>query len=176
MSYDLNLYLKSAPVLTAEQFENTLAEYGLSGSLAPDFNMNFNGSSVCSKISKLLDGDERTYLAVVDYSVEVTESDRVFALPSPRRHLFEKKTAAPTLAAPCGSYCLTFACGMSSLELPFALLIASALSGEDGLLYDSTEGKLALGSDIALLAKEALNSLRTTPEDRLYLHEFDEWI
>ncbi|MBO5778141.1 MAG: hypothetical protein J6R82_01090 [Clostridia bacterium] len=176
MSYDLNLYLKASPSLSREAFEKILAEFGLMGEMAPDFAPDLSATPLCAKISGLIDGDERNYLAVVDCTLSVTEADRVFTLPAPRRRLFEKKTAAPTLVAPCGSYCLTFACGMSSLELPFALLIASALAGEDGLLYDATEGKLALGSDITLLAKEALDMLRSTPEDRLYLHEFDEWI
>lgn len=175
MSYDLNLYLKTAPLLTAESFAETCKQFGLTCELAPDFTVDFSGTSLCAKIGGLL-SDGRTYLAVVDCTADVTEADRVFALPSPRRRLFEKKTAAPTLTAPAGSHCLTFACGMGSLELPFALLMASALAGEDGLLYDATEGKLALGSDIPQLAKEALEALCATPEDRLYLHEFDEWI
>lgn len=175
MSYDLNLYLKTAPLLTTESFAETCKQFGLTGELAPDFSKDFSGTSLCAKIGGLL-SDGRTYLAVVDCTADVTEVDRVFTLPSPRRRLFEKKTAAPTLTAPAESYCLTFACGMGSLELPFALLMASALAGEDSLLYDSTEGKLALGSDIPHLAKEAMETLRATSEDRLYLHEFDEWI
>ena len=175
MSYDLNLYLKTAPLLTLESFAETCKAFSLTGELSPDFTADFSGTSLCAKIGGLL-SDGRTYLAVVDCTADMTEADRVFTLPSPRRRLFEKKTAAPTLTAPAGSYCLTFACGMGSLELPFALLMASALAGEDGLLYDSTEGKLALGSDIPQLAGEALDKLRSTPEDRLYLHEFDEWI
>ena len=175
MSYDLHLYLKTAPALTAEAFAATLAGFGLTAELSPDFASDLSISPVCAKVHGLLP-DGRTYLAVVDCTAGVNEVDRVFTLPSPRRRLFEKKSAAPTLTAPAGSHCLTFACGMGSLELPFALLMASALAGEDGLLFDATEGKLALGSDIPQLAKEALETLRTTPEDRLYLHEFDQWI
>lgn len=175
MSYDLTLYLKASPSLSREAFAKTLTEFGLTGELAPDFATDCTISPLCAKISGLLP-DRRTYLAIVDCTANVTEVDRVFALPAPRRRLFEKKIAPPILTAPCGSYCLTFACGMGSLELPFALLIASALAGEDGMLFDATVGKLALGSDIALLTKEALDALRSTPEDRLYLHEFDQWI
>lgn len=175
MSYDLHLYLKTAPLLPPEAFAEACTAFGLTVELSPDFAPDLSVSPLCAKIGGLLP-DGRTYLAVVDCTAGVTEEDRVFTLPSPRRRLFEKKTVAPTLTAPAGSHCLTFACGMGSLELPFALLMASALAGEDGLLFDAAEGKLALGSDIPQLTKEALEALRTTPEDRLYLHEFDEWI
>ena len=175
MSYDLNLYLKKAPSLTAEAFARACNEIGLTGQLAPDFAADCTLSPLCAKIDGLL-SDERTYLAVVDCTVDTIQTDQIFTLPVLRRRLFEKKSAAPTLTAPCGSYRLTFCCGIDSLELPFSLLLASALAEEEGLLYDCVQGTLALGSDIAQLARQELNKLRATPADRLYLHEFEEWI
>ncbi len=176
MSYDLHLHLKSAPMLTREGFAHTLEQFGLCGELAPDFSPDCNLSPLCAKLWGILPGDSRAYLAPVDCTLEKSDAEQVFALPTPPRKLFRRRGAAPTLVWPAGGWRLTFSCGMDSLEYPFALLLAVSLAGEDGLLYDPTAQKLALGSDIALLASQALDELRRLPVDRQLLHEFEEWI
>ena len=70
MSYDLNLYLKTAPAISADAFANALQQLGFSGELAPDFTMDGSLSPLCAKLSGILPNDRRTYLAVVDYTVE----------------------------------------------------------------------------------------------------------
>ncbi len=176
MSYDLTLYLKTAPALSAERFAEALTALGLSGELAPDFTMDGSVSPLCAKLSGILKGDRRTYLAVVDYSLEENIPDpQVFALPSPKRS--GKKNPPPTLTVPAGAYCLTFFSGMDHLELPFALLLCKLLAGEDGILFDPQTACLAMGeSDVQSLLEKALSDLQGTPADRLLLHEFDEWI
>ena len=116
MSYDLHLYLKTAPSLTENSFADACSRFGLTGELAPDFTADCSDASLSAKIGGLLP-DGRSYLAVVDCSLQVIEADQIFALPAPRRKLFEKKADAPTLTAPAGSYLLTFACGMDLVIL-----------------------------------------------------------
>lgn len=177
MSYDLTLYLKTAPFLSPQVFSKALTAMGVSGELAPDFIMDGSLSPLCAKLSGMIPADERTYLAVVDYIVSVCDTPHVFALPAPSRGLFRKKQPSPTLTVPANHYQLTFSCGMDHLELPFALLLCKCIAGADGLLFDPQIGCLALGeSDIDAMLQTALQSLQNTPVDRLLLHEFDEWI
>ena len=175
MSYDLNLYLKTAPAISADAFANALQQLGFSGELAPDFTMDGSLSPLCAKLSGILPNDRRTYLAVVDYTVEENiPAPEVFALPVPKK---SKKSPTPTLTVPAGSYRITFATGMDHLELPFALLLCKLMAGEDGILFDPQSACLAMGeSDVNTLLQNALSDLQNTPTDRLLLHEFDEWI
>lgn len=173
MSYNLTLYLKSAPTLSPNQFADAIASRGWSGELAPDFNPDGSISPLCAKLSGILPNDPRSYLAVVDYIVESDMPRQIFALPSPKG----KKQPAPTLTVPEGGWRITFSCGMDHLELPFALLLSKLLAGTDGILYDPQCSCLAMGeSDIETLLQNALQELQSTPTDRLLLHEFDEWI
>ena len=176
MSYDLNLYLKTTPSLSAEAFGKALNSLGWSGELAPDFTMDGSVSPLCAKLSGILPGDRRTYLAVVDCAVEENlPAPQVFALPVPKKS--GKKTPPPTLTVPAGAYRLTFFCGMDHLELPFALLLCKLLAGEDGVLFDPQSACLAMGeSDVQTLLEKSIADLQSTPTDRLLLHEFDEWI
>lgn len=177
MSYDLHLYLKVSPTLSPNAFSKALTAMGAMGELSPDFILDGSLSSLCAKLSGLIPNDSRSYLAVVDYSVSVTDAEQVFALPAPARSLFRKKQPSPTLTVPAKSYRLTFSCGMDHLELPFSLLICKLLAGEDGVLFDPQAGCLALGeSDISAILQNALQDLQNTPVDRLLLHEFDEWV
>ena len=175
MSYDLNLYLKTAPAISADAFASALQALGFSGELAPDFTMDGTLSPLCAKLSGVIPNDRRTYLAVVDYTVEANiPKPEVFALPVPKK---SKKKPAPTLTVPAGSYRITFACGMDHLELPFALLLCKQMAGDDGILFDPQSACLAMGEgDVDVLLQKALSELQNTPADRLLLHEFDEWI
>ena len=174
MSYDLNLYLKTAPDVSADAFAHALQALNLSGELAPDFTLDGTLSPLCAKLSGIIPNDHRTYLAVVDYTVEENiPTPKVFALPVPKK----SKMTPPTLTVPAGSYGITFSCGMDHLELPFALLLCKLLAGADGILFDPQTACLAMGeSDVDALLQNALSNLQNTPTDRLLLHEFDEWI
>lgn len=174
MSYDLTLYLKTAPAISPDAFTQALSVLGIDGELAPDFTMDGSISPLCAKLKGAIKGDHRTYLAVVDYNVEENIPDpQVFALPAPKK----SKQNPPTLTVPAGAFALTFFCGMDHLELPFALMLCKLLANKDGILFDPQTACLAMGeSDIALLLDKALSDLQGTPADRLLLHEFDEWI
>lgn len=181
MSYDLNLYLKSAPVLTPEAFAKTCKLFGLTGELAPDFSLDGNVSPLSVKLSGFLDGDEKSYLSAIDYSLSrqpITEPI-VLAHPKKKKWWQFRLPVCPTFEVEEGSYVLTFSCGIDSLEVPAALLIAYALAGENGLLEDLQQSEICgfIGQpEIEGQVRSALNKLRATPADRLYLHEFDEWI
>lgn len=178
MSYDLNLYLKSAPMLTAEVFAETCKLFGLTGELAPDFSPNGSVSPLCVKLSGLFADDPRTYLAAVEFSAMVTDEAIPIELSAPRKRWWRlKKPKGEEIVFPAGSTALFFSCGIDSLEIPFALLMAHAMAGENGLLFDNQTGQSFVGqSSISAEITRLLEEIRTTPEDRLYLHEFDGWI
>lgn len=178
MSYDLNLYLKSAPVLKAEAFAETCKLFGLTGELAPDFSLDGNVSPLSVKLGGLLADDPRAYLAAVEFTNAVTDEAIPIELSVPRKKWWQlKKPKGETIVFPAGSTALFFSCGIDSLEIPFALLMAYAMADEDGLLFDNQTGQSFVGqSAIAAEITRLLDEIRATPEDRLYLHEFDEWI
>ena len=99
-------------------------------------------------------------------------------LTSPKKKWWQlKKPKGEEIVFPAGSTALFFSCGIDSLEIPFALLMACAVAGEDGVLNDPQSGRYFVGqSAIAAEITRLLDALRATPEDRLYLHEFKEWI
>lgn len=178
MSYDLTLHLKAAPTLTAEAFAETCRRFGLTGELAPDFTLDGTLSPLCAKLSGLLADDPRSYLAAVEFSAMVTDEPIAIELSAPRKKWWQlKKPKGEEIVFPAGSSNLFFSCGIDSLEIPFALLMAYAMAGEDGLLFDNQTGQSFVGqSAISAEITRLLDALRTTPEDRLYLHEFEEWI
>lgn len=178
MSYDLNLYLKSAPVLTPEDFAETCKLFGLTVECCPDFTPDGTLSPLCAKLSGVLADDPRDYLAAVEYIRSKTDEPITFELPGPPKKWWQlKKPRGETIEIPAGSETLFFYCGIDSLEIPFALLLACTVAGEDGLLYDPQTHDFFIGqSAIAAQVTRVLDELRATPADRLYLHEFDEWI
>lgn len=177
MSYDLNLYLKSAPVLTAESFAETCKQFGISAELCPDFTLDGSLSPLCAKFGGILADDPREYLAAIEYFHAQTADALSFELPGPKKKWWQlKKPRGETVEIPAGYEDLFFSCGIDSLEVPFALLLACALAGEDGLLCNPQTDELFIGqSAIAAEVTRTLSELRTTPSDRLLLHEFDEW-
>ncbi len=175
MSYDLQLYLRAAHPITAEDFAGALAELEIRGELAPDFAADGSLSPLCAKLSGLFPHDMRSFLALTElYTAEVTE-DLEIPLEAPRRFLWWKKKA-PAITVPAGWTSYLFSCGMDSLEVPFALLLCRLLAGEDGILVDPQEGEVYRGEEIAAYAEAAFAEVQDTPADRLLLHEFDEWI
>ncbi len=178
MSYDLHLYLKSAPVLTPDAFAETCKLFGLTAECCPDFAVDGSLDPLCVKLSGVFAGDSRDYLAAVEYSRLQTQEPLSFELPGPRKKWWQlKKPHGETVEIPKGSEDLFLSCGIDSLEIPFALLLACAMAGEDGLLYDPQTDRFCIGqSAIAAEVTGALDEVRATPADRLYLHEFHEWI
>jgi hypothetical protein len=178
MSYDLNLYLKSAPVLTAEDFAKTCRLFGLETECCPDFTLDGTLFPLCAKFGKIFSYDSRNYLAAVEFSAIVTDEPISIELSAPRKKWWQlKKPKGEEVLFPAGSSNLFFSCGIDTLEIPFALLIACAVAGEDGVLDDPQSGRYFIGqSAIAAEINRLLDEIRATPEDRLYLHEFDEWI
>lgn len=178
MSYDLTLYLKSAPVLTADEFAETCKLFGLTVECCPDFTLNGSVTPLCAKFGKVFTDDSRSYLAAVEFSAMVTDEAISVELTSPKKKWWQlKKPKGEEIVFPAGSTALFFSCGIDSLEIPFALLTACAVAGEDGVLDDPQSGRYFVGqSAIAAEITRLLEEIRTTPEDRLYLHEFEEWI
>lgn len=180
MSYDLSLYLKAAPTLTAEQFSEICKKFGLSGELCPDFTVDGSLSPLCAKLSGIFEDDSRKYLAAFEYTRSQTEVIESYELSAPRTKWWQlKKPKKLSIAMPAGSEALAFSCGMDSLELPFALLLSYALAGEGGILVDPQKHDdcIAVGqAGIEPWLIAALDELKATPSDRLLLHEFDEWI
>ena len=178
MSYDLTLHLKSAPMLTPEAFAETCKLFGLTVECCPDFTLNGSVTPLCAKFGKVFTDDSRSYLAAVEFSAMVTDEAISVELTSPKKKWWQlKKLKGEEIVFPSGSTALFFSCGIDSLEIPFVLLMAYAMAGEDGVLLDNQSGQSFVGrSAIASEITRMLDALRATPEDRLYLHEFKEWI
>lgn len=180
MSYDLSLYLKASTSLSAEQFSEVCQKFGLSGELCPDFTIDGTLSPLCAKLDGIWENDKRTFLGVVEYDRMKTEEPLSYELSAPKKRWWQlKKPKGEVLEIDTGSEELAFSCGIDSLELPFALLIAYALAGEDGVLVDhqKSDNNIAIGqAAVELWLWDALNELKETPPDRLLLHEFDEWL
>lgn len=180
MSYDLSLFLKRPPELSAERFGEICQKFGLTVELCPDFTVDGTLSPLCAKFGGLFENDDRSFLGVVEYDRSKTENVEAFTLPGPKKKWWQlKKPKGETLEVPADSERLFFSCGMDSLEMPFALLVAYALAGEDGILIDPQKHNdcIAVGqAGIEKWLTAALDELKTTPSDRLLLHEFDEWL
>ena len=178
MSYDLTLHLKSAPVLTPEAFAEACKPFGLTAECCPDFTVDGTLSPLCVKLGGLLADDPRDYLAAVEFTNAVTDKAISVELSAPRKKWWQlKKPKGEAIVFPAGSTALFFSCGIDSLEIPFVLLMAYAMAGEDGVLLDIQSGQSFVGqSAISAEITRMLDALRATPEDRLYLHEFKEWI
>ncbi|MBQ7355617.1 MAG: hypothetical protein IJW62_08875 [Clostridia bacterium] len=178
MSYDLNLYLKAAPTLTPEAFAKTCRLFGLEAECCPGFTLDGTLFPLCAKFGKVLSDDPRSFLAAVEFSAMVTDEPIPIELSVPKKKWWQlKKPKGEEIVFPAGSSNLFFSCGIDSLEIPFALLMACAVAGEDGVLDDPQSGRYFVGqSAIAAEITRLLEEIRATPEDRLYLHEFEEWI
>lgn len=177
MSYDLNLYLKCAPALTAEAFSEICKQFGLTAECCPDFTLDGSLSPLCAKFSGLLTDDPREYLAAIEYSRIKTADALSFELPGPKKKWWQlKKPRGETVEIPAETDGLSFSCGIDSLEIPLALLLAYALAGEDGILYDPQTDRLMIGrTAIGAEVTKVLEELQSSSPDRLLLHEFDEW-
>ena len=178
MSYDLHLYLKSAPTLTPDRFSAVCKQFGLEVECSPDFTLDGTLTMLSAKVSGLLADDPRSYLAAVEFSAIVTDVPVTVALTAPRKKWWQlKKPRGEEVVFPAGSSNLFFSCGIDTLEIPFALLIAYATADTDGVLDDPQSGDCLVGQEaIAAQLSRLLEEIRSTPEDRLYLHEFDQWI
>ncbi|MBQ8289033.1 MAG: hypothetical protein IJX76_09770 [Clostridia bacterium] len=178
MSYDLNLYLKSAPTLTPEAFAETCKLFGLTVECCPGFTLDGTIFPLCAKFGKVFSDDPRSYLAAVEFSAMVTDEPIPIKLSVPKKKWWQlKKPKGEEIVFPVGSSNLFFSCGIDTLEIPLALLIACAVAGENGVLDNPQSGRYFIGqSAIAAEITRLLDEIRATPEDRLYLHEFEEWI
>ncbi len=180
MSYDFSLYLKALPTLTAEQFSEVCNKFGFSGEFCPDFTLDGSLFPLCAKLGGIFEDDSREYLAACEYIRSQTEEAQSYELSAQRKKWWQlKKPKSETVEIAAGSEDLFFSCGIDSLEITFALLIAYALAGKDGILVDPQkhDDYVAVGqSGIEKWLRKALDELKATPPDRLLLHEFDEWI
>lgn len=178
MSYDLHLYLKNAPHLTPERFSEVCKGFGLTVECGPDFSLDGSVSMLSAKVGGLLTEDTRSYLAAVELFVTITDEPVSIERTAPRKKWWQlKKPKGEEVIFPAGSSNLFFSCGIDTLEIPFALLIAYAVADGDDLLDDPQSGVCLVGQEaIAAEISRLLEEIRSAPEDRLYLHEFDQWI
>ncbi|MGM9647360.1 MAG: hypothetical protein ACI3YH_04450 [Eubacteriales bacterium] len=178
MSYDLHLYLKATPTLTPAAFAEICGQFGLTAECCPDFTPDGTLSPLCVKFGGVMDGDACDYLAAVEVSCSQISEPRAFSLPGAKKKWWQLRAPkGETVEIPAKSEAISFSCGIDSLEIPLALLLSYAMAGEDGLLYDPQTDRCFIGqAAIAAEVTHALNLLKNTPADRLYLHEFTEWL